>query len=104
MIYVTDTPYPDRLDPAVIHFILWADTPAESLCAVYAVGADPDTCRIETMNTVDVYWLTPEQFADAIGLGITITDKWGLVEWCAHRDGRDDRLRVIADFRTRGCA
>lgn len=95
MIFVTDTPYPERNDPSVIRFVLWADTAAESLCAVYAAGADPEACRITTMNTVDAYWLTPEQFADVVTMGITITDKWGLVEWCARRDGRADRLTVL---------
>jgi hypothetical protein len=98
-IYVTDTPYPDRLNPAVIHFVLWCDGPDEALPALYAAGVDPEAARIESMNTVQAYWLTPEQFADTVMMGITMTDKWGLVEWCARRDGRSDRLKLVTEFR-----
>lgn len=97
-IYATDTPYPDRLTGA-LHFVLWCDHPDEALPALYAAGADPDACRITSMNTVEAYWITPDQFADMIGMGVTITDKWGLVEWASRRDGREDRLKVLAELR-----
>lgn len=98
MIYATDTAYP-AAPAGGFRFILWCDEPDEALPALYAAGADPEDARVVSMNTVEAYWITPEQFADMIGMGVRITDRWGLIEWCARRDGREDRLRLVAEFR-----
>lgn len=101
MIYATDHPHTDGhgRNPEMV---CWSDAPGEAEAAIYAVGADPEICRIRTMNTLHAYWITPEQCAALKALGVTITDRWGLMEWCARRDGREDRLKVIAEFRKAG--
>ncbi len=45
--------------------------------------------------------LTPEQFADAISLGVTITDRYGPALFCLERDGmteRANRVRAARDY------
>lgn len=92
--YVCDTPYRNE-------FFLWADTSDEAVGVLYAVGGD-ETQRRADLNAWETYMLTPEQFADACGLGITVTDKWGPAIWCAERDGAAERLRRLLDARARG--
>lgn len=101
MIMIVGAPYRDRVTQDE-RFIMWVESPGEGLAPMYAVGGDPDAQRCDTMNTVEAYWITPIQFAEMIALAGRVTDKWGLVEWCARRDGRDDRLKVIAEFRANG--
>lgn len=101
-IFVSEQPWIDRQRGEV--FNLWADTSDEAVMALYAVGGDPETQRRAECNSWEAYAVTPEQFADALALGITVTDRFGPAEWCAKRDKRGLILRMIADARSKGCA
>lgn len=98
-IYVSDTPF--ELVRGTLVFHLWADTSDEAQAAVYAVGADPETCRRQDLNAWEAYTITPDQFADAVGLGVTITDRFGPAIWCAERDGAHERLMTLQAGRER---
>jgi hypothetical protein len=100
-IYVSDLPWTPR-DETQERFNLWADTSDEAVMAVFAIGGDL-TQRREECNAWEAYAITAEQFADALAIGITITDRFGPVEWCARRDGNRKTLAIIEDARTRGC-
>ncbi len=93
-IYVSDNPYYDR-------FFLWADTTDEAQGIAYAVGMDP-VVRSADHNAWECYMLTPDQFADACTLGVTITDRWGPAIFCARRDGETERLRKLLAAQLRG--
>lgn len=100
MIYVSDHPF--KLTNGQERFHLWGDEPGEAMAAVYAVGGDPDLARRHF--TWEAYAVTVEQFAELIGLGVRVTDKWGPAEFCARRDGRTHMLAMIERVRARGCA
>jgi hypothetical protein len=91
-VYVSDTPYGDR-------FFLWADTTDEAQGIAYAVGMDP-VVRSEWHNAWECYLLTPDQFADACTLGVTVTDRSGPALWCARRDGRTSMVEKILAAQT----
>lgn len=90
MIYASETPCGDR-------FIFWADHVQEAEAALYAVGGDPETQRDREANAWDSYRVTPEQFADLIGLGLRITDRYGPALWRARRDGHRHIERCLLD-------
>lgn len=92
VIYASEQPFEDRLG---VGFYVWADEPDEAHPALYAVGADPEECRARYLNSWEAYRVTPEQFADLIGMGLTITDKFGPAIWCAERDGDKRRLEIL---------
>src|SRR3954470_23664694 len=93
-VFVCDTPWTPRGADAPV-FNLWADTSDEAIAALYAVGGSEETRRHEC-NSWECYTVTPDQFGDLIGLGITITDKLGPAHWCATRDGNTRLLNAIA--------
>lgn len=83
-IYVSERPWTDN---AGTWFHLWADTSDEAVGALYAVGGDPVMQRREECNAWEAYRVTPEQFADLIGLGVVVTDAHGPTYWIAQRNG-----------------
>jgi len=91
--YISDTP------TGAGAFFLWADDEDEAFCAALAVGAGPEPSPWHTSWTC--YLLTAEQMADAIDLGVTITDRFGPAIWCAKRDKDHKRLRILEDARAR---
>lgn len=97
--YVCEVPF--QLGGALV-FHLWADTTDEAEGALYAVGADPDACRRRDLNAWEAFTISPEQFADAVGLGVTITSRFGPAIWCARRDGDHKRLGVLERAAARG--
>lgn len=98
-VYVSELPF---IDQGREVFNLWADTSDEAVAAVYGIGGDLSQRRAE-LNAWEAYAITVDQFADALALGITITDKFGPAEWCAKRDGRKLLLDMISRARTVGC-
>lgn len=92
--YVSDTPYADR-------FFLWADTTDEAQGIAYAVGMDP-VVRSPEHNGWECYMLTPDQFADACALGVTVTDRFGPAIFIARRDGATKRLAGLLAAQLRG--
>lgn len=84
-IYVSERSWMERGEGE--RFNLWADTSDEAVGALYAVGGDPVTQRREECNAWEAYRVTPEQFADLIGLGVVITDEFGPAYWIAQRNG-----------------
>lgn len=88
--------------PGGMLFNLWADTSDEAVMALYAVGGDPVAQRRTECNAWEAYAVTPEQFADLIGLGVTVTDQHGATYWIAQRNGdqrmidRIDLARLLA--------
>lgn len=103
MIYVSDTPWIPRGETGEV-FNLWADTSDEAVGALYAVGGDPETQRRAECNSWEAYRVTPEQFADLMGLGVTVTDRLGPAYWCARRDGNHKLIERIDAARAGGCA
>lgn len=89
MIYACEVPCGDR-------FIFWADHVQEAEAALYAVGGDPETQRDRDRHRV-----TPEQFADLIGLGLRVTDRYGPALWRARRDGHRQIERMLLDVGAR---
>lgn len=99
-IYVSDRPWQTRDG---WRFNLWADSSGEAVAAIFAIGGDLSQQRAEC-NSWEAYAITGEQFADAVSLGITVTDGLGPAEWCARRDGHKLLLGMIESARARGCA
>lgn len=100
-VYVSDTPWNDRQRGEV--FNLWADTSDEVIAALYGVGGDLSQRR-EECNAWEAYAITPTQFADLIGLGVTVTDRFGPAWWIAQRNGDRKMMARLGAARTRGCA
>lgn len=92
-VYMSDTPWgPDR--NGAIWFYLWGDHPDEVVPVLYGVGSD-ETSRA-CFTTWDAYQLTPEQFADAVALGVTITDRFGPLRLHYQRTGNKAGLARLA--------
>lgn len=74
LIYVCEKPLPSA---SGVRFHLWADTSEEAFTAAAALGALDQRRRLPWES----YSITPEQLADAIALGILVTDRVGPTAW-----------------------
>lgn len=105
-VYISDTPYtiPEGQhwrQPPGTWFLLWGDTSDEAQAIVWAVAGDPRERERNDCNAWEAYRLTVEELADALTLGVVLTDKFGPAEWLARRDGRTSMVERIEASRLR---
>jgi hypothetical protein len=100
--YVSDTPTPGTLQaPGRAGWFMWADTVDEAVIMAASVGHDPNDLIQRSPSHWAHYLLTVDEWADAITLGATLTDRLGPAEWMNRRDGNWAFVAQIQELRKR---